>query len=76
MSKTKRILAFERPDLLKEWDYEKNALICAPDKVTLGSNKKVWWKCSKCGHEWQTLIATRTIQGCNCPICSRKKSDI
>ena len=68
-------LATKNPELLKEWDYCKNKEI-RPEDVVYGSYKKVWWKCSKCGHEWQTLIATRTIQGCNCPICSRKKSDI
>ena len=62
-------------ELLKLWNYKRNNNInleCLLKK----SGKKVWWKCSKCGHEWQTLIATRTIQGCNCPICSRKKIDI
>ena len=59
--------------LLKEWNYSRNKDI-NPEETIYGSYKRVWWKCSKCGHEWQTLIATRTIQGCNCPICSRKKN--
>lgn len=65
-------LATKNPELLKEWDYCKNKEI-RPEDVVYGSYKKVWWKCSKCGHEWQTLIATRTIQGCNCPICAINK---
>ena len=32
------------------------------------ANKKVWWKCSK-GHEWHTLISTRS-GGSKCPYCS------
>ena len=48
----KKILAFERPDLLNEWDFEKNQLICAPDEVVIGSHKVVWCKCPSCGHDW------------------------
>ena len=66
-------LATKYPMLLKEWNYSRNKDI-NPEETIYGSYKRVWWKCSKCGHEWQTLIATRTIQGCNCPICSRKKN--
>ena len=46
------------PDLLKEWDYEKNAGI-DPNSISAGSPKKVYWKCKKirstCGME---LFAT------------------
>ena len=44
--------------LVKEWNYEKNKDIDI-NKITLGSNKKVWWICDK-GHEWQAVIASRT----------------
>ena len=33
------------------------------------STKKVWWKCQKCGHEWQAVIASRA-KGTKCPLCS------
>ena len=56
-----------KPELAKEWNYEKNGDL-KPDMVTSGSKKKVWWVCSK-GHEWQTSIHNRTI-GTKCPICS------
>ena len=36
--------------------------------VTAFANRKVWWKCSK-GHEWNTLISTRS-GGSKCPYCS------
>ena len=36
-------LAEARPDLAKEWNYEKNGGL-KPDDVSCGSNKKVWWK--------------------------------
>ena len=72
MSKENRILAFERPDLMKEWDFEKNVDICAPDEVTIWSKKKVWWKCQKCENEWQATIKSRN-KGTGCPICNKKK---
>ena len=36
-------LAEARPDLAKEWNYEKNGDL-RPEDVSYGSNKKVWWK--------------------------------
>lgn len=69
--KEKRILAFERPDLIKEWDSKKNIDICSPDEVTVYSTKKVWWKCKECGHEWQTSVKHR-YQGHGCPACANK----
>lgn len=54
-------------DLLKEWDQDKNG-DDKPWMFTYGSNKSVWWKCSK-GHEWQSQIKSRT-QGHSCPVCS------
>lgn len=59
--------ASQHPDLLKEWDYEKNTV--SPDKVSCGSNKKVWWKCQKCGNSWQAAPYTRTKLGSGCPYC-------
>ena len=59
------------PDLAKEWDYDKNTFIDI-NKVVKGSNKKAWWKCSVCGHEWLASISARTIRGTGCPLCSIK----
>ncbi len=58
------------PTLAKEWNYEKNNGL-TPADVTPGSNKKVWWKCSK-RHEWQASIVDRN-QGRGCPYCAGKK---
>ena len=55
------------PILANEWDYDKNGEI-TPDMVTLGSTRKVWWKCSE-GHEWQAVINNRS-KGRGCPYCS------
>lgn len=61
----------DNPNLIAEWNYEKN-IDLDPSKTTLGSGKKVWWKCSK-GHEWQAIINNR-YKGRGCPYCSNKKA--
>ena len=38
------------PELIKEWNYEKNDKL--PSQYLPKSGKKVWWKCQKCGHEY------------------------
>lgn len=53
--------------LVKEWHPFNNGNL-TPDKVTVGSNKKVWWKCHL-GHEWQAYIYSRN-SGSGCPFCS------
>lgn len=59
-----------RPDLAKEWDYEKNGSL-TPKMFLSQSGQKVWWKCSKCGHVWRTTINART-NGAGCSICFRQ----
>lgn len=59
------------PDLASEWDYDKNGELL-PNQFSLHSNKKVWWKCSKCGHEWNTQINHRS-NGRGCPVCAVDK---
>ena len=61
----------DNTELMKEYDYKKNKNIDL-DTLTLGSNKKIWWICSK-GHEWETSIAKRTIRNNNCPYCSNQR---
>ena len=60
-------LATTNPGLLNEWNYEKNTTV-NPTTITRLYDKKVWWKCSTCGHEWQTTIAIR-LKGSGCPEC-------
>lgn len=62
----------ENEQLLKEWNYEKNGDL-TPQMVTHGSNKKVWWKCSKCSEEWQAKVGNRSILGRGCPYCTNQK---
>ena len=59
----------DNAELMAEWNWEKNnELGFNPETLTLGSNKKVWWNCSK-GHEWLAVIANRN-KGFSCPYCS------
>ena len=63
----------DNAQLMAEWDWEKNnELGIDPYKVTLGSDKRVFWKC-KNGHSWQTSARPRVIEGTKCPYCSGKK---
>ena len=60
----------DNAQLMDEWNWERNTDV-APTQLTLGSNKKVWWICSK-GHEWQAMLNDRK-GGHGCPFCSGKK---
>lgn len=59
------------PELLDEWDYEKNINI-SPEEITYGSGKKIWWKCKEGHPSWCAPITNR-LNGCGCPICGRRK---
>lgn len=75
-------LAEKRPDLAKEWNYEKNGNL-RPEDVTVNSHKKVWWKLpydvpmdyevkklrgKHFEFEWMAIIHSR--QKCSCPFLS------
>ena len=63
-------LMTKNPKLADEWNCEKNGGL-TPDAITVGSNRKVWWKC-KSGHEWQARIPER-MKGVGCPYCKSDK---
>jgi len=78
MKKTKHYL-IENATLMKDWDWDKNnPLELNPNSLSCGSDKKVWWKCSICHHEWTTTVGNRASLGRNCPNCAKlnKKNDI
>lgn len=62
-----------RPDIAKEWFYEKN-IGKLPENVVCGSDEKVWWKCSKEGvcecHFWKAKVSKRTKKNQGCPFCN------
>ena len=56
------------PNLAAQWCYELNDL--TPDQVTLGSDKRVWWKC-ELGHTWEATIVSRAgVCKTGCPYCA------
>lgn len=61
-------LASLRPDLVAEWDTQKNETM-DPTRVAASSHKKVWWKCDA-GHEWQASITNRNTRESQCPGCA------
>jgi hypothetical protein len=54
-------LADGRPDLVCEWDEERNGF--SSSCVTCGSRKKVFWICKMCGVGWKAKIADRALRG-------------
>ena len=60
-------LATTNPNLVEQWDFEKNGVL-TPFSIVAGSNKKVWWR-DECGHNWSATVYSRT-QGVGCPFCS------
>ena len=58
-----------KPGLASEWS-KKNEI--KPTEVTVGSHKKVIWKC-RLGHEWTASVKSRSINGSGCPYCSHNK---
>lgn len=63
-------LATMQPELIKDWDYSKNEM--QPENYTEHSNKRVYWKCSKCQFEWEAQISMRSY-GRGCPNCNKNR---
>jgi len=59
-----------RPELMSEWDFDKNALL-RPEEVTPGSNRLAWWLCPA-GHSYRSRIKQR-LRGQGCAICAGKQ---
>ncbi len=66
---TGRELSKHNPDLVDEWDYDKNFPI-TPDDVSYGSAKKYWWKCPRCGKSYEASPNKRTCRKTACPYCA------
>ena len=60
-------MAERYPEFVAEWHPTKNDPNTAFD-VHPGSHKSAWWRCSKCGHEFERGIATH-IRSRKCPAC-------
>lgn len=65
-------LAKEAPEIAKDFDAQKNGI--SADNIAVSSNKKMWWKCSVCGFEWQSKVNNRTSTlKTGCPQCAREQ---
>ncbi|ULP49235.1 zinc-ribbon domain-containing protein [Mycolicibacter virginiensis] len=61
------------PEAAAEWHPTRNGLM-APDKVARASNRRAWWLCRACGHEWDAIIHSRGSGGAGCPRCGRRRT--
>ncbi|MHA1469578.1 MAG: zinc-ribbon domain-containing protein [Candidatus Asgardarchaeia archaeon] len=67
----KNCLKLKYPELAKEWHPTKNGQLTAKE-VSYGSDRKVWWICSKNeSHEWESSVSNR-VKGQGCPFCYKK----
>jgi hypothetical protein len=66
-------LAALHPELVREWHPTRNEAL-DPSMIGQYSRRKVWWRCSECGNEWQTSPHGRTFAGRGCPACGRRRS--
>jgi rubrerythrin len=67
-----RSLATRYPELAAEWHPTRNAGL---DVRMIGhaSQRRVWWRCKQCGHEWRTTVKHRAYRGQGCPECSKRR---
>jgi len=62
------------PKMASEFHAKRNKNL-SPDTLLAGTNKKLWWKCSKCEHEWNAGGNHRR-RGSGCPVCSNHRVHI
>ena len=67
----KKLLIDLYPELLNEWNYEKNKEINI-NLITIGSHLIVWWICPN-KHNYQARIFNRTLRKTKCKICHHDK---
>ncbi len=71
--------ADRHPDLLDEWDYMSNYLLCSPDEILESYQKTVWWKCKDCGRRYELspkrklLFQKRHMKSCTYCKGNRRK---
>ena len=69
------------PEILKQWNYEKNGDV-TPESLPIGTHQKVWWKCDKGpDHEWQAQTRHRmglvpSMPASGCPACDGKQVSV
>jgi len=58
------------PELLGEWDRERNDKY-KPQDITAASHKRLWWRCAE-GHRWKAPAYSRHA-GSGCTVCAKLK---
>jgi rubrerythrin len=69
-----RSLAHRNPELAGELHPTRNGTL-NPTAVGVASSQTVWWRCRRCGNEWQAVIANRSA-GTGCPACWKQRRGI
>jgi len=65
-------IATLNPEVMRYWDYEKNAAEgVVPEDVKPHSDKRIWCVCDK-GHSWK-VQAKKLVRGNRCPYCRNQK---
>lgn len=57
------------PEIATEWHPLKNGFL-KPEHCSVKSERRVWWKCIKCGHEYAATISNRTDKKSGCSVCA------
>jgi len=66
----KSLIKNRNPELLKEWDLERNIEQGLNiETLSYGSNKEAWWICLKCTSNYSMKISNRTMKKHKCPYC-------
>jgi len=66
--------AEKRPELLDEWDWEKN--VEDPCRIAPCSKIKVFWICKKCNRPFLSAVNNRSSNnGTSCPFCNESKME-
>lgn len=68
-------LADTHPNVAAEWILEKNPGF-SPIALRANSLERAWWRCSKCGHEWEARIDTRALRGHGCRRCAASQLSV
>jgi hypothetical protein len=66
-------LSLKFPEIIEEWDYEKNGEK-RPDMFLPFSSEVVWWTCKIKKHKWESSISNRTNLDRGCPKCAKQFS--
>jgi ssDNA-binding Zn-finger/Zn-ribbon topoisomerase 1 len=67
-----RSLAVRYPHLFEEWHPTRNGDL-DPYTIAPSSERKVWWRCRYCSHEWQTSPQARRHSPGGCPTCAQSR---